>query len=115
MKMRATTSTYFPLFQLEDLELYQINDLKSLPDERLQNLISLRELHIKRYDGLGSLPWIGILTLLLSLNIWECPKPTSLGIHNLSSLQELGIDYCPNLTSLPRGSCNLTFKKVGNS
>ena len=117
MKMRATTSTYFPLFQLEDLELYQINDLKSLLEERLQNLISLRELYIKRYDGLGSLPWIGILTSLLSLNIWECPKLTSLphGTHNLTSLQELGIDKCPNMTSLSRGSRNLTFKKFGNS
>ena len=117
MKMGATTSTYICLFQLEDLELYQINDLKSLPEERLQNLISIRELYIKRHDGLGSLPWIGILTSLLSLNIWECPKLTSLpqGIRNLTSLQELGIDNCPNLTSLPRGSRNLTFKKVGNS
>ena len=99
MKMGAITSTYFPLFQLEDLELSQINDLKSLPEERLQNLIYLRELYIKRYDGLGSLPWIGILTSLLSLNICECPKLTSLpqGIHNLTSLQELGIDNCPLL------------------
>ena len=109
MKMRATTSTYFPLFQLEDLELYQINDLKSLLEERLQNLISLRELYIKRYDALGS-PLDGILTSLLSLNIWECPKLTSLpqGIHNLTSLYELGIDNCPNLMSLPQGSHNLT-------
>ncbi|KAK7848301.1 putative disease resistance protein rga1 [Quercus suber] len=117
MKMGASTSTYFPLSQLEDLELYWINDLKLLPKERLQNIISLRELYIKRYDGLGSLPWIGILTSVLSLNIWECPKLTSLpqGIHNLTSLKELGIDNCPNLTSLPRGSRNLTFKKVENS
>ena len=34
------------------------------------------------------------------------------GIHNLTSLQELGIDNCPNLMSLPRGSRNLTFKKL---
>ena len=74
MKMGATTSTYFPLSQLEVLGLYQINDLKSLPNKRLQNLISLRELYIKRFDGLGSLYWIGILTSPQSLNIWECPK-----------------------------------------
>ena len=33
MKMGATTSTYFPLSQIEVLGLYQINDLKSLPEE----------------------------------------------------------------------------------
>ena len=100
MKMGATTSTYICLFQLEDLELYQINDWKSLPEERLQNLISIRELYIKRHDGLGSLPWIGILTSLLSLNIWECPKLTSLpqGIRNLTSLKQLTIIECTLLT-----------------
>ena len=67
-----------PLSQLEVLGLYQINDLKSLPNKRLQNLISLRELYIKRFDGLGSLYWIGILTSPQSLNIWECPKLMSL-------------------------------------
>ena len=90
MKMGATTSTYFPFSQLEVLGLYQISDLKSLPEERLQNLISHWELYIKRCDGLGSLHWIGILTSLQSLNIWECPKLISLpqGIHNLTSLYE---------------------------
>ena len=78
MKMGATTSTYFPLSQLEVLGLYQINDLKSLPNKRLQNLISLWELYIKRFNGLGSLYWIGILTSPQSLNIWECPKLMSL-------------------------------------
>ena len=109
MKMGATTSTYFPLSQIEVLGIYQINDLKSLPEERLQNLISLRELYIKRFDGLGSLHWIGILKSLQSLNIWECPKLMSLpqGIRNLTSLYELGIDNCPNLMSIPQGSRNL--------
>ena len=69
MKMGSTTSTYFPLSQLEFLGLYQINDLKSLLEERLQNLISLQELYIKRCNGLGSLYWVGILTPLKSLNI----------------------------------------------
>ena len=109
MKMGATTSTYFPLSQIGVLGLYQINDLKSLPEERLQNLTSLWELYIKRCNGLGSLHWIGILTSLQSLNIWECPKLMSLpqGIRNLTSLYELGIDNCPNLMSIPQGSHNL--------
>ena len=117
MKMGATTSTYFPFSQLEVLGLYQISDLKSLPEERLQNLISHWELYIKRCDGLGSLHWIGILTSLQSLNIWECPKLISLpqGIRSLTSLYELGIDNCPNLMSLPQGSRNLTpLKKLEN-
>ncbi|KAK7854412.1 putative disease resistance protein rga4 [Quercus suber] len=71
---------------------------------------SLRELYIKRCDGLGSVHWIGILILLQSLNIWECPKLMSLpqGIRNLTSLYELGIDNCPKLMSLPQRSHNLT-------
>ncbi|KAK7822121.1 putative disease resistance protein rga4 [Quercus suber] len=66
----------------------------------VQNSDPIQKLRLcNRYDGLGSLPWIGILTSLLSLNIWECPKLTLLpqGIHNLTSLQELGIDNCPLL------------------
>nr|XP_023875849.1 disease resistance protein RGA2-like [Quercus suber]XP_023875850.1 disease resistance protein RGA2-like [Quercus suber] len=102
MKMKmgaATTSTYFPLSQLLELELAEINDLESLPEEWLRNLVSLRKLSIKRCDGLVSLPWIGILTSLQTLKIGGCHNLTSLPqeIRNLTSLKELEIWGCPLL------------------
>ena len=116
MKMKmgaATTSTYFPLSQLQILELMHINDLESLPKEWLRNLVSLQQLSIEGCDELVSLPWIGILTSLQSLKIWSCPNLTSLPqeIRNLTSLKELTIDGCHNLTSLPQEIRNLTSLK----
>ncbi|XP_065626675.1 putative disease resistance protein RGA4 isoform X2 [Quercus suber] len=101
MKMgAAATSTYFPLSQLQQLDLYEVKDLESLPEEGLRNLVSLRELSIQRCDGLVSLPSsIGILTSLQTLQIWGCPNLTSLPqeIRNLTSLKELQIWDCPLL------------------
>ncbi|XP_050282908.1 putative disease resistance protein RGA4 isoform X2 [Quercus robur] len=102
MKMKmgaATTSTYFPLSQLQQLHLRQMNDFESLPEEWLRNLVSLRELSIQWCDGLVSLPWIGILTSLQTLEIWGCHNLTSLPqeIRNLTSLKELRISHCPLL------------------
>ena len=102
MKMKmgaATTSTYFPLSQLQTLDLIEINDLESLPEEWLRNLVSLRLLHIEWCDELVSFPWIGILTSLQSLRILECPKLMSLPqeIRNLTSLKWLTIQDCPLL------------------
>ncbi|KAL0007250.1 hypothetical protein SO802_008752 [Lithocarpus litseifolius] len=114
MKMgAATTSTYFPLSQLKVLELEKINDLESLPEEGLRNLVSLQRLIIQSCDGLVSLPWIGSLTSLHTLQIWSCPNLTSLPqeIRNLTSLEELDISHCPNLTSLPQEIRNLTSLK----
>ena len=102
MKMKmgaATTSTYFPLSQLQTLDLMDINDLESLPEEWLRNLVSLRELSINSCDGLVSLLGIGSLTSLQNLDILYCPNLTSLPqeIHNLTSLKELSIRNCPLL------------------
>ena len=76
-----------------------MNDLESLPEEWLRNLVSLRELSIFSCDGLVSLPWIGSLTSLQTLEIWRCPYLTSLPqeIRNLTSLKELTISDCPLL------------------
>ncbi|KAL0007305.1 hypothetical protein SO802_008807 [Lithocarpus litseifolius] len=99
MKMKmgaATTSTYFPLSQLQTLDLWNINDLESLQEEGLRNLVSLRKLYIAGCDGLVSLPWIGSLTSLQTLSIQNCHNLTSLPqeIRNLTSLKELSISYC---------------------
>ncbi|XP_030925230.1 putative disease resistance protein RGA4 [Quercus lobata] len=116
MKMKmgaATTPTYFPLSQLQKLQLDQISNFDSLPEEGLRNLISLQELYIQSCDGLVSLPWIGILTSLQTLKIMRCPNLTSLPqeIRNLTSLKELYISGSPNLTSIPQEIRNLTFLK----
>nr|XP_023923952.1 putative disease resistance protein RGA4 [Quercus suber] len=101
MKMgAATTSTYFPLSQLQQLDLYEMKDFESLPEEGLRNLVSLRELSIQRCDGLVSLPSsIGSLTSLQTLDIARCHNLTSLPqeIRNLTSLKKLYIDDCPLL------------------
>ena len=96
MKMKmgaATTSTYFPLSQLQILFLKNMNDLESLPEEWLRNLVSLQHLCIYACDELVSLPWIGILTSLQTLDIMGCPNLTSLPqeIRTLTSLKELSI------------------------
>ena len=116
MKMKmgaATTSTYFTLSQLQKLQLDQISNFDSLPEEGLRNLISLNKLYIQSCDGLVSLPWIGILTSLQTLKIMRCPNLTSLPqeIHNLTSLKELYISGSPNLMSIPQENRNLTFLK----
>ena len=115
MKMGvATTSTYFPLSQLHELRLERINDFESLPKEGLRNLFSLWELSIGSCGGLVSLPWIGSLTSLQTLEISGCRYLKSLPqeIRNLTSLKRLRIFGCPNLTSLPQEIHNLTSLKV---
>ena len=102
MKMKmgaATTSTYFPLSQLQRLELDEMNNFESLLEEGLWNLISLQKLSLQRCNGLVSLAWIGSLTSLQTLEIWGFPNLTSLPqeIRNLTSLKELSIRRCPLL------------------
>ena len=97
MKMgAATTSTYFPLSQLQQLHLSKMNEFESLLEEGLRNLVSLRELNIQSCDGLVFLPWIGSLTSLQTLEIWGCHNLMSLPqeIRNLTSLKKLKISDC---------------------
>ncbi|KAM3685775.1 hypothetical protein ACJW31_11G144000 [Castanea mollissima] len=92
MKMGATTSPsscYFPLSQLQSMELCLVKDLESYPEEWLQNLVSLRKLKIYNCEELGSLPWIANLTSLQQLSIQ--------GIRNIISLKQLTIENCPIL------------------
>uniref|UniRef100_A0A2N9IJX6 Uncharacterized protein n=1 Tax=Fagus sylvatica TaxID=28930 RepID=A0A2N9IJX6_FAGSY len=72
----TSSSSCFPLSQLQSLSLEDVNDLESLPEE-----------------------WLGNLTSLQRLQIWDCPNLTSLpqGIRNLTSLQKLIIRRCPIL------------------
>jgi hypothetical protein len=73
----STSSSFcFPLSQLHYLDVLQIEDLESLPEEWLRNLTSLQRLQIVNCPNLTSLPQ---------------------GIHNLTSLQKLIIGNCPHL------------------
>jgi hypothetical protein len=71
----TSSSSCFPLSQLQSLSL-DVTDLESLPEE-----------------------WLGNLTSLQRLQIWDCPNLTSLpqGIRNLTSLHGLIIRDCPIL------------------
>ncbi|KAM3684880.1 hypothetical protein ACJW31_11G076300 [Castanea mollissima] len=98
----TSSSCNFPLSELESLSLSNVSDLELLPEEWLQNLVSLRKLFIILCDGLGSSTcrkWIGNLKLLQSLFIRNCPNLTSLPreIHELKSLEHLTIIDCPLL------------------
>ena len=98
-RQRATTSTSssscFPLSQLQYLRLWDVNDLESLPEEWLGNLTSLQRLQIRGCPNLTSLPQgIRNLTSLQKLIIWNCP-------HLRERYQgQIGEDW-PNIAHVP--------------
>ncbi|XWS09375.1 hypothetical protein CRYUN_Cryun40dG0079900 [Craigia yunnanensis] len=87
MKLKMTTSeapssslssSLFPPFsKLTEMSLEEIEDLDTLPEEFLQNLTSLQS-----------------LTIIRCINLTSMPK----GMHWLTSLKELEISGCPNLS-----------------
>ena len=96
------------------------NKIESLP-EGLQNLHSLRELHIWGCNNLLSLPMNGFqgLSSLRRLRILMCNKFCSLseGIQYLIALEDLEVYMCPKLISLPEGIQHLTalrFLQISN-
>uniref|UniRef100_A0A7N2LGV9 CC-NBS-LRR protein n=1 Tax=Quercus lobata TaxID=97700 RepID=A0A7N2LGV9_QUELO len=113
----STSSCCFPLSELETLQLEWVNDLESLPDAWLRNLVSLRRLSIFNCNGLRSFPGGGIqhLTSLQDMKIWDCNELVLLndeddsmqwqGLMSLSSLYFTGL---PKLLSLPNGLQHIT-------
>ncbi|XP_030949653.1 putative disease resistance protein RGA3 [Quercus lobata] len=113
----STSSGCFPLSELETLQLEWVNDLESLPDAWLRNLVSLRRLSIFNCNGLRSFPGGGIqhLTSLQDMKIWDCNELVLLndeddgmqwqGLRSLSSLYFTGL---PKLLSLPNGLQHIT-------
>ncbi|KAB1227642.1 putative disease resistance protein RGA3 [Morella rubra] len=91
-----------PLSKLKSLKLRDVEDLRSLPEEGLRNLISLKDLSI---DSCKDDDWMQGqgLKSLRTLNIYGLPKLVSLpeeGLRNLTSLQDLSIyslRYCDEL------------------
>ncbi|CAN6703205.1 unnamed protein product [Malus baccata var. baccata] len=76
------------------------------------HLSKLTKLSLKEIEDLEFIPseGMGNLTSLQKLVIDHCPNLTALpkGIANLTSLQSLRIEDCPNLAALPEGIANLT-------
>uniref|UniRef100_A0A7N2N6Z4 Disease resistance protein RGA3 n=1 Tax=Quercus lobata TaxID=97700 RepID=A0A7N2N6Z4_QUELO len=118
-KQRPSTSSscYFPLSELDFLYLKGVNDLESLPEKWLQNLVSLRRLFIYRCHGLRSLPCKGIqhLTSLQEMNIVDCnelalvnDEDDGMQWQGLRSLHSLRFWGTPKLVSLPNGLQHVT-------
>ncbi|GMP78829.1 hypothetical protein CsSME_00034620 [Camellia sinensis var. sinensis] len=62
----------YPFMSLESLTLYGWERVKYLPDQ-LQHLTTLRDMSLLSFIGLEALPeWLGNLSSLHSLNIWNC-------------------------------------------
>ncbi|KAM3685774.1 hypothetical protein ACB098_11G146500 [Castanea mollissima] len=94
------------------LYLKGVNDLESLPEKLLQNLVSLRRLFIYRCHGLRSLPCKGIqhLTSLQEMRIEDCnelalvnDEDDGMQWQGLRSLHSLCFWGTPKLASLPDG------------
>ena len=118
---RPSTSTAssccFPLSELEFLDLKGVNDLESLPEKWLQNLVSLQRLFIYGCLGLRSLPCKGIqhLISLQEMNIVNCneialvnDEDDGMQWQGLRSLHSLRFLRTPKLMSLPDGLQHVT-------
>ncbi|GAU25791.1 hypothetical protein TSUD_222490 [Trifolium subterraneum] len=96
---------------LEKLDIKDWKDLKSFP-KGFGNLASLRSLNIENCQeldlDLSYNEWKGLKNLC-SLTITENPKLNSLptGVDKITSLQDLQLHNCPQMTSLPETIDNL--------
>nr|CAD1828936.1 unnamed protein product [Ananas comosus var. bracteatus] len=74
-----------------------LKDLTCLP-ESLRGLTSLQRLRISDCEDLERIEdWLGELSDLQSLEIWECSSLRYLPAHKMTTLQELDINKCPLL------------------
>ncbi|XP_057498290.1 putative disease resistance protein At3g14460 [Actinidia eriantha] len=84
------------------LSIVNLSNLKSLNKRGFQLLCSLKELIIREYSQLLSLPEEGFPTSLELLWIGQCPQLRSLPEEGLpASLKTLRISDCPQLQALP--------------
>ncbi|XVF37625.1 hypothetical protein REPUB_Repub20aG0025600 [Reevesia pubescens] len=86
---------------IEFLGLYGWENLKSLPYQ-LQHLASLKSLEMWNFNGVEALPeWLGKFSCLQRLQIWNCNNlmhfPSLEAVQQLSKLQRLEINKCPQL------------------
>ncbi|XP_050154137.1 putative disease resistance protein RGA1 [Malus sylvestris] len=95
----------FPVSQIPSSKYLAIvgwPKLKSLPQVINHSTNPVTEFEIVEFDGLETLPeWLGDLTSLYQLNIYECKNlkslPSAQAMQRLTKLEYLEIDRCPFL------------------
>ncbi|KAG7946515.1 hypothetical protein I3843_14G043400 [Carya illinoinensis] len=104
-----------PFSKLKEIRLMHIGDIETLPEDELQNLISLKFLEISDCPRLKSLSQgIQYLTALHELKLIDCPVldlgNDEHGMHwkGLKSLISLEFQSIPKLVSLPLGLQHVT-------
>ncbi|XP_042954986.1 disease resistance protein RGA2-like isoform X2 [Carya illinoinensis] len=104
-----------PLSKLKKITLEQIEDLETLPEDGLQNLISLQQLTIVDCQRLKSLSQgVQYLTALQNLELTDCPlldlgnDEHGMQWKGLKSLISLKFKGIPKLVSLPSGLQHVT-------
>ncbi|KAJ9685657.1 hypothetical protein PVL29_017621 [Vitis rotundifolia] len=102
---------------LKSLHIWGINDLVSLPDDRLQHLTSLKSLQIIDCELMSLFHGIQHLSALEELRIINCRQLNlsdkedddgGLQFQGLRSLRQLFIQDIPKLVSLPTGLQHVT-------
>ncbi|XP_040993755.1 putative disease resistance protein RGA4 isoform X2 [Juglans microcarpa x Juglans regia] len=116
----SVSSSFAPLSKLKHLRLHRIEDLHILPEKGLQNLNSLKSLHIVNCHRLKSLSQgIQYLTALQELRLKHCHNlyiggndEVEMGWKGLESLHSLDFIGLPKLESLPSGLEHVTTLKM---
>ncbi|XVF65644.1 hypothetical protein PTKIN_Ptkin09bG0265700 [Pterospermum kingtungense] len=90
----SSSSLFSPFSKLIQMNLVDIQDIDSLPEEFLQNLASLRYLSISRCFNLISMPkGMRCLTSLQKLGISDCPQLSK------RCQRDIGVDW-PNIAHI---------------
>jgi hypothetical protein len=112
----TTSSSSTPLSKLKRLTLRFIRDLVTLPLQQLTslqhlNLLSCPELEFANDED--EMQWQGLKSLF-SLHFSRLPKLLSLpsGLQHATTLENLKIEYCENLTAVPDWIHNCKSLKV---
>jgi len=116
MSAATTSSSSTPLSKLKRLTLHFITDLVTLP---LQHLTSLQDLYLENCPELefandeDEMQWQGLKSLF-SLHFSGLPKLLSFpsGLQHATTLENLKIENCDNLTAVPDWIHNYKSLKV---
>jgi len=112
----TTSSSSTPLSKLKRLTLDSITDLVTLPLQQLTSLQRLKLVYCPELEFANDedeMQWQGLKSLF-SLHFARLPKLLSLpsGLQHATSLENLKIDFCNNLTALPDWIHNCKSLKV---
>ncbi|GLT47457.1 hypothetical protein SLA2020_211550 [Shorea laevis] len=102
--------------QLEEMQIWHVENLRSLPIDSMHNLSGLVDLDLDSCDGLESLSEISPSSVpnLKSLKIWNLKNLKSLPneMWNLRSIRRLLIRNCPGIASIPEGGFPLNLETL---